>query len=706
MDGKQIILGVIVALVLVVAGLTNQVQIGGNKLDLGNIQSLSVSASCRQTDSSQTEANSFTCLASQCNVYGKLTCDSQSSSAKVTLRCGDGWFAWDRYNSGQLLYYRNTGNYVSGTGVMTRLALCPNGMGVYLYNGGLFYSSSSAVNGNIYEISSAPYPEYVSTSPQPAFSGKEVYSGSTGYTCTWKFCPGTYCDKAESGTSAWTKATPTVVLAQGETITFQPVDSSNLPLDTVKSVIYSTNYDCSAPICTIGDKKCVSSSISAECKIGTDGYNYWYEKPCTSPIACSNGVCTCPTTGDFCSQEGATACVDSLSLKSCTKDMATGCLKWARVESCPSNQVCTSGSCKTIAAMTLSGPASYSVNSPITIPVQISESAVDLTGNQVYVVVYDSTGIAKGSSQCILNRNLAIATYSCNAVIQAGISSIGTYTAKAVLQPSQLSGVKLEASQQFNVYMGAGVGIETDTIIYTHEQGVAYLSVKDSAGSPIPMCSQTSNQQCFERWMVEVKVNGQTVVYNLVPEVEAGKVKLTYLVPSIGPVSIKAWTDGGELTTTLAVRTDLVAQAPTIQLEYDIPGSVSYGLNKFTFKAFGPSNDPDIERVALDVPTDAIVVKIGYPDAHTESIHPTRTAMGSYSFNIDMPKDEGQAYTMTITAVYSNWPTKTTPTIHVNAQSSGNDPVSGTDWAMFAIIGLGIVLVVVLAIAGVFRRKR
>jgi hypothetical protein len=220
---------------------------------------------------------------------------------------------------------------------------------------------------------------------------------------------------------------------------------------------------------------------------------------------------------------------------------------------------------------------------------------------------------------------------------------------------------------------------------------------------PVPLCHQTSSAECFERWQADVKINAQPVGYNLNPTGKAGEVKVSFDVPSPGGVYVRAWTEGGELVSVEAERTDIVSEAPTILLEEDIPSQVNYGNNRFEFQLYAPSNDPELDKVALDVDPSSITVEVTYPDAHEETVQVNKQGTGRYYFMVPMDKELGQHYIFSITAMHSTWALYTTPDIHVNAMSKTIDPMPNTDWVMFAVAGL---VIVALAVVIMTRRKK
>lgn len=493
------------------------------------------------------------------------------------------------------------------------------------------------------------------------------------------------------------------------------------------------------PICDDYESECVSSTTLRVCKRDSNNANYWDEKEvidccvenadclvgqecvnnncqdlpgwcvddsdCDSPRVCDNRQCVCPSGGEWCDGNslGYTRCAEDNVVEVCKQDPITGCFKWQFSSTCQYPTVCVEHSparCEAPGEIYALNEETYAANKPISIPIVVSQSVGDIEGTQIRGTITSETGATVSSTSCILTKEFLSNDYKCSLEF-SGLSSKGSYTLKV---QTTLSGIDLEYSTDFLVFLGVGVNMEVQSILYTHEPVVVYLSVKDENGKPVPMCSQTTSAECFNRWIVDVEHNGEPVEKNIVNTGVAGKIKLTFNAPTVGTVKISARTDGGQIVPDPVSKEGIPVEAPTITIEENFPTEVDYGTNRFEFQTYGPSNDPDISKQLIDVPVDSLRVEVQPPNTASYVLTPKKQGTGRYYFTIDMPKSAGQSYFLTITANYLDWPTATTPDITVIARSGTVDPASGTDWQIIAIVALAAVTVITFLLTRVRRR--
>lgn len=437
---------------------------------------------------------------------------------------------------------------------------------------------------------------------------------------------------------------------------------------------------------------------------------------CSNPYVCdtASNNCVCPNDGLFCSStdSGLTRCTSNTEIEICRQDSVTKCYKWQYSETCGSPEVCIEHSpanCEIPGDMYITSDSNVPINQPLEFGVGVKESVGDIAGFRVDGVISDSVGMTLTSSTCLLSKNLLSNDYSCTLRFPQGLNQKGEYRLETQLNLQQQYGVTLGSTHDFKVFKGVAVNIMSDTVVYTglEDPGIARLTVKDENNQLVPMCSQSSAGECFDRWIVQPMVAGSEVGYSFEQTGRAGEVIVNYAIPSTGSVSLKAWTEGGELVSVSDERTDIVAQTPSIILEEDTPAQVNFGNNiRFDFETYAPSNDPEVDKVPLDVDTNRIFIDVKKPNGAEMRLSPSRVGKGKYYFALDMPKGEGDVYSFTITASHSTWPQYTSREKIVAVVSSTIDPLPGTDWLMFVVVGMVIILVIVLVVTKISQRRK
>jgi len=456
--------------------------------------------------------------------------------------------------------------------------------------------------------------------------------------------------------------------------------------------------------CCMSDSDCLISQFCDHNKCKDKSSWCIDDSDCKSFEQCVSNQCECKTTGEFCSigQLGLTRCADNTTIEVCKPDSVTGCYKWQYSETCSYPEICVQHSparCEPPGELYTLNEKTYAANHIIEIPVIVKQSVGDIAGTQIRGNIKTQAGSSVASTNCILTKDFITGDYKCTLGFD-GVSNKGSYILEVT---TTLSGIDLKYTDSFDVYVGVGVNIDVKSILYTHEPAIAYVFVKDENGQPVPMCSQTTSAECFNRWIIDVEHNSQPVEINVVNTGTAGKVKVSFNVPSVGSVTIKAKTDGGQIVPEPVELAGIPVKAPTITIQEDIPSEVGYGRNRFEFKTYGPSNDPDVPNKLIDVPLSGIKVEVQPPNDAKFEPEVRKQGLGSYYFTIDMPKKAGQTYFMTITANYQDWPTQTTPDIQVIARSSTIDAPTGTDWGMIVIVVLVVLVLITLVL---LRRRR